>query len=59
MKEIDRLRNYALMDANCPCCGQDLECEDDCTFRQDVPEADYERQCAARYALTGRETSDQ
>lgn len=49
-RRVKELRNYALMDANCPCCGQDAICEDECTFADDCP-SDFPRMVAARAAL--------
>lgn len=48
--ENERLRDYALYDARCPCCGQEDRCLDDCTFQEDSPSG-HERQTAAREAL--------
>ena len=48
--ELRALREYALMDANCPCCQQTETCEDECTFKDDCPD-DYPRLEAARNAL--------
>ena len=29
---IDRLIQFALSFARCPCCGETVQCEDECTF---------------------------
>ena len=50
LAEVRALREYALMDANCPCCQQTETCEDECTFKDDCPD-DYPRLEAARNAL--------
>lgn len=49
-EENARLREYALMDANCPCCGTTDVCEEGCTFADDCPN-EYPRMEAARAAL--------
>jgi hypothetical protein len=48
--EIERLREYAISDARCPCCEQTDKCLDDCTFAADWP-AGAQRTAAARAAL--------
>lgn len=50
-EEIERLRNYFVYDANCPCCQQSVECEAGCSFAEDAPE-DYEKMVHAREILT-------
>jgi len=52
-EELERLRNYVLLDANCPCCRENWKCLPDCTFEEDCPD-EADRMKAARYALTGR-----
>ena len=48
--EIERLRQYAIVDARCPCCEQTDKCLDDCTFSADWP-AGAQRTAAARAAI--------
>jgi hypothetical protein len=48
--EIERLREYAISDARCPCCDNAERCVDDCTFAADCP-VEARRMAAARTAL--------
>ena len=50
MDERDKLRDFALYYARCPCCQQEANCVDDCTFASDDPNA-AEAMEAARAAL--------
>ena len=50
MDERDKLRDFALPYAICPCCQQEANCVDDCTFASDDPNA-AEAMDAARAAL--------
>ena len=52
MDEIERLREFARMYANCPCCDEYRKCVEDCTFAEDCPQ-DVDTMRAARYALYG------
>ncbi|HET6497115.1 MAG TPA: hypothetical protein VFH61_17335 [Thermoleophilia bacterium] len=46
----DALREYALADAGCPCCGEEVTCIKGCTFEADCP-TEHDRMAAARAAL--------
>lgn len=50
--EIERLREYIAYDANCPCCNQNEECEEGCTFKDDCPDG-AEKMEMARKILRG------
>lgn len=50
--EINALREYALFDAHCPCCGATDDCVDECTFHTDCP-VESKRMDLARAALAG------
>ena len=47
---FDVLLDYAQLCAECPCCGEVMECPTDCTFAQDAPQA-WGRMELAREAL--------
>jgi len=47
---FEKLREYALADALCPCCDQTETCLDGCTFAEDCP-TEAERMVRAREAL--------
>ena len=49
---LERLRQYAMADATCPCCDSNAICEDGCTFMDDCPD-EHKRMEAARFALYG------
>ncbi len=49
------LTEFVLSLCNCPCCGQDETCVDDCTFATDDAPIEYEQMAAARRALFGED----
>ncbi len=51
---LERLIEFAELEARCPCCEGLKECVEECTFKDD---GDSSRQEGARYALTGKEPS--
>ena len=36
--ELKRLRDWLVVETNCPCCQQTERCTDDCTFETDAPD---------------------
>lgn len=49
-EEIERLRAWIEPEANCPCCDQSVNCNRDCTFSEDRPNA-AKKMMMAREAL--------
>jgi hypothetical protein len=50
-RKVDALSSFAEFYARCPCCNQVVECEDGCTFANDVTPTDLETMQFAREAL--------
>ncbi len=52
--ENERLRDYVLVRAQCPCCDELAVCHEECTFKHDCPD-EYIDIEAARAALYDRQ----